>query len=115
MVMICEASHQFTLSYYTLKMNYDHNNVVDLSRFHHLLSLTLVRHQCAEMEVSGQLMRHFHRAGHTFTFHHWILVISLYLVDYNQTRNTRDMELCLYLPPRHVYNISLKYISILSP
>lgn len=61
--------------YYTLKTNYDHNNLLIFSRFHHLLTLTLVRHQCAEMEVSGQLMGHFHRADTLSPFNHPVLVI----------------------------------------
>lgn len=57
--------------YYTLKMNYDDNNLLIFSRFRHLLTLTLGRHRCAEMEVSRQLIRHFHRAGHTFNSFHF--------------------------------------------
>lgn len=52
--------------YYTPKMNYDHNNLPIFSRRLPLLSLTLVYHQCAEMEVSRQLIGPFHEAGHTF-------------------------------------------------
>lgn len=52
--------------YYTLKMNFNHNNLPIFSSRLHLLSLTLFYHQCAEMDVSRQLMGLFHKAGHTF-------------------------------------------------
>lgn len=96
--------------YYTLKMNYDHNNLLIFSRFHRLLSLTLVRHQCAEMKVSRQLMGHFHRAGHTFTF--LIIQFLLYFHNsyYNQTRNQRK-NLTVYpsmsLSMTHMYGTFL--------
>lgn len=57
---------QHLASYYTLKMNYNHNNLPIFSSRLHLLILTLVCHQCAEMEVSRQLMALLHKAGHTF-------------------------------------------------
>lgn len=61
------AVHSLT-QYYMLRMNYHHNNLFIFSRSNHPLSLTLVRRHCTVMEVSRQLMGHFHRAGHTFAF-----------------------------------------------
>lgn len=57
------------------KMNYYHNNLFIFSRFLPPLSLTLVSHQCAEMEVSRELIGPFHGAGHTLPFNNSIPVI----------------------------------------
>lgn len=79
------ALHPLTW-YYTLRINYDHSNLLIFSRSHPMLSLTLVRHQRAEMEVSRQLMdiftlfQSFHVYFHDFYLKNtYLQYLTMYL------------------------------------
>lgn len=96
--------HASLKRYYTLRMSYLHNNLLIFSRFQLLLSLTLVRHQYAEMKVSRQLMGHFHRQDTQFSsecswFHHFMNSIK-------QQKGIKHFIACLCFSLLHVWSVN---------